>query len=940
MEAFVERVAQHILANYEGSIHELAVVFPNRRAGNFLKRKLASLSSKPIWAPQTFSTEEFMVRLSGMELLDNLRALFKLYSVYQSCETSQADPFEKFLTWGPTVVKDFNEIDLFQVDAKQILTYLYDVEKIKQWNLGDSEPTEIQQKYLEFWSKLPLWYQTYTQTLLNEKVGYQGLLFKEVAKNKASVADALAFKKVILAGFNALNTCEEQVFSYLIDCGKAEIIWDLDTYYTRDPIQEAGFNFRKLSQSSLVKKAVKPLEGNYLSELPRTITVTGVPMHTAQARTMQLLLDELSQKENISIETAVVLGDEELIYPVLSAIPTHLGNFNATLGLPFKSTKAYSFLLLLLQLMEHTILHKRIPNKPLLDATLHPYTETWLGPELLKAIQKLLKEKRIKHGFTTQELLSGLPPEAEVKLSGFFNPNLSPKAASELIQSIFDVILQQIGPVLEEDETLHAGENLLSQELYFSKQVLSKLTDFAELLPAQENGLKALEKVIVMLAGKESIPLVGEPLKGLQVMGMLETRNLDFKHVFLLGFNEGKIPSAENTATFITHETRFHFGLPVQHERDAVFAYHFYRLMQRAEKVWLIYDADEEQSEASRFLLQVEKEWAKVNKQLKLVYRNPFVLPSAGKEPEIRIKKTEEHLAFLKSRGQERGFSPSALNSFRNCSLQFYLNYIARIEGEGREEDMLGSDVFGTIIHAVLETLFIPLVGITLNPALIKGLVEKYPPILEQKFEEFTHIEAKEAGRYSIDLEVASVYIRKYLNKLQTEMGSDTIVLALEKTMEVWFERSNGEKVKLSGKTDRIDLKGKQYQVLDFKTGKIESKNVTVKDWEDLLVNPDKDKAFQLISYAWMLHKSDGVPIEDVFPAFISTRNLEDWMMGLKLNNSLGDKSGILDQSSITDFESILATLLDNLYDSNQGFEQTEQTKACEYCGFKKFCSR
>jgi hypothetical protein len=171
-------------------------------------------------------------------------------------------------------------------------------------------------------------------------------------------------------------------------------------------------------------------------------------------------------------------------------------------------------------------------------------------------------------------------------------------------------------------------------------------------------------------------------------------------------------------------------------------------------------------------------------------------------------------------------------------------------------------------------------------------------------------------------------------------MGSDTIVLALEKTMEVWFERFNGEKVKLSGKTDRIDLKGKQYQVLDFKTGKIESKNVTVKDWNDLLVNPDKDKAFQLISYAWMLHKSDGVPIEDIYPAFISTRDLEEWMMGLKVNNSYGEKSGILDQGSIEAFESILSTLLENLFDSNQGFEQTEQTKTCEFCGFKKFCSR
>jgi len=941
MESFIERVARHIEENYRDSMHELALVFPNRRAGNFLKRTLAARSAQPIWAPQTFSTEEFMVKLSGMELLDNLSALFKLYSVYKSCESSDPEPFEKFLTWGPTLVKDFNEIDLFQVDAKQILSYLYDVEKLKQWNLGQSEPTEIQLKYLEFWSKLPNWYNAYTQTLLQEGAGYQGLLFREVAKKKESIAANLGYKKVLLAGFNALNTCEVELFSYLIDSGKAEIIWDLDTYYTRDLLQEAGFNFRKLAQTPLVKKATKPLEGDYLSSLPRTITIAGVPMQTAQARTMQMLLEELSNEETIGIETAVVLGDEELIYPSLSAIPKQIGNFNATLGLPYKSTKAYSFLLLLLELMEHHLLHKHIPNRPLLDATMHPYTEFWLGKDLIHAIQKLLKEKRIKHGFTKDELLSELPPEATEKLEQFLNPELTIHEGSNLIQSVFDRILREVNPVLEEEEEdLSAGENLLSQELYFSKQIVAKLSAFVGLLPPSESGFKALEKILLLLAGKESIPLIGEPLKGLQVMGMLETRNLDFKNVFILGFNEGKIPSAENTSTFISNETRFHFKLPLQHDRDAVFAYHFYRLMQRAEKVWLIYDADEEQTEPSRFLLQVEKEWAKINSQLKVVRRNPFFLPGAAREPEIHIKKTEAHLAWLRSKAQDKGFSPSALNIFRNCSLQFYLNYLGKIEGESQEDDMLGADLFGSIIHEVLEELFIPLLGATLTPKLIDELLTKYPPVLEQKFEEKTHIASKDAGRYSIDLEIAGTYVQKYLQALKSKMGNNTIVQALEKPMSVLFELASGEKVKVSGTTDRVELKGNTYQILDFKTGKIDLSNVTVKDWEDLLSNPDKNKAFQLISYAWMFHKSEGVPIEDIYPAFISTRDLDSWMVGLKLDNSFGNNSGILDIASLREFESVLCTLLSNLMDINQGFEQTQESKTCEYCGFKKFCSR
>jgi hypothetical protein len=253
---------------------------------------------------------------------------------------------------------------------------------------------------------------------------------------------------------------------------------------------------------------------------------------------------------------------------------------------------------------------------------------------------------------------------------------------------------------------------------------------------------------------------------------------------------------------------------------------------------------------------------------------------------------------------------------------------------------MLGADLFGSIIHEVLEELFIPLLGATLTPKLIDELLTKYPPVLEQKFEEKTHIASKDAGRYSIDLEVAGTYVQKYLQSLKSKIGSNTIVQALEKPMSVLFELASGEKVKVSGTTDRVELKGNTYQILDFKTGKIDSANVTVKDWEDLLSNPNLNKAFQLISYAWMFHKSEGVPIEDIYPAFISTRDLDSWMVGLKLNNSLGNNSGILDIESLREFESVLGALLSNLMDINQGFEQTQESKTCEYCGFKKFCSR
>ncbi|MBX7180555.1 MAG: PD-(D/E)XK nuclease family protein [Bacteroidia bacterium] len=943
MESFVERVAQHILTNYPDQIHQLAVVFPNRRAGTFLKRTLARLAGKPIWSPSTFSTEEFMVKLSGMTLLDNLSALFKLYQVYTELEGEKADTFEKFMGWGPTLVKDFNEIDLFQIDARQLLNYLSDVEKLKQWNVGDPEPTPLQKEYLEFWEKLSSWYLAYTQVLKQENSGYQGLIFREVAQSKLRYTSNLPFKKIILAGFNALNTCEEELFSFLIESGQADMLWDLDSYYTQDPIQEAGYNFRKLANKAVITKAIKPLEVNYLSELPKKITITGVPMQTAQARSMQLLLEECATRESISIETAIVLGNEELIYPVLSSIPVSLGNFNATLGLPYGSTKSFSFMMIVLELMEYSNLHHRISNRLLLSLCLHPYAEHWLGIESIRQIQKNLQEKKIKFGFSFEELMDDMSPKNQTKFQWLKAQMFNPTETCQILNNLVEEILEKLNLTshsddLETEEQI--GQNLLSQELYFTKEILEKLGRFIPLLPSNEISLKSLIKIINLLAAKESIPLVGEPLKGLQVMGMLETRNLDFKNIFLLGFNEGKIPSGENTATFISNESRFHFELPTQHERDAVFAYHFYRLMQRAENIWLIYDTDEEKGEPSRFLLQVEKEWSKINKNLSIEYRNPFQLPTAAKEPNLLVKKNPNHLESIWKIGQENGFSPTALNSFRKCSLQYYLKYLARIQGEEREETQLEYNLFGTIIHACLETLFTPFIGTRISKEIVEIIQSRSNEELEQKFEELTHIAIQDAGRYIIDLEIAKTYISNYLDKLSEELTQETILYTLEKTMEWWIDLGEEKRVKISGKTDRIDRIGSDYFVLDYKTGKIDKKELNLNEWEELLEKPNLDKVFQLISYSWLLNRSEQVPPEDIVPAFISFRKLNDWHLKLTLSPGISSQTDRLDKESLVKFEEIIKTILNNLLDINQNFTQTENKKICESCDYKKLCSR
>ncbi len=949
LPAFTNRVARHILTNYAGNTHTLGVVFPNRRAGNFLKLELAAFSDKPMWAPKTFSAEEFMVSLSGMKMVDSLSAVLKFYEVYKAIEQAEADSFDKFITWAPTLIKDFNEIDLFCVEADQLLSYIHDVKKLESWNPSGDEPSEVQKAFLKFWGKMPGWYKAFTTKLKENNEGYQGLVFRQVAENPLKALQSISSEKIILAGFNALNTCEQRFFNFLVESGKAEIIWDADMYYSQDEVQEAGLYFRKLNQTALVTKAVKPVLGDYLSRSEKKITISAVPMQTAQARTMNIFLEELSLNGKLGVETAVVMGDESLLYPVLSSIPNNAGQFNVTLGLPFKSTKAYSFLMLLLDIFQTKKERSRLTAKQIISFLQHPYSVILLGENSIAELLYHIKEVKPVMYHKPSELVEAVNEKRRNLIAWLGEKQNTAVEVLSVLKIIFESIAQKALPVLEDNESIDELEltnyNLLSQEVHFTRLLLEKVEEACAYFPKEALALKTLEKIIGMLLGKETIPLVGEPLKGLQVMGMLETRNLDFKNVILMGFNEGKIPTAENAATFITHDTRYQFGLPMQHDRDAIFAYHFYRLMQRAENLWFIYDTDEQSGgEPSRFLLQVEKELAVINPNIKITYRNPFHLPAAPQENAINIVKTEKHLAQIKSKANI-GFSPTLLNSLRKCSLQFYLKYIANIDAAWEEDDMLGADVFGNIIHKMMEELFLPLIGIKLNSAMLLSLLPKVNAEAERQFEDATHILSAEAGRYTLDLEIVKFYVSEYLKLAAKELESPAnsfTIDSLERVISAELPISNEISVNLKGTADRIERTIRGYRIVDFKTGRIDDKELRLRNWDELLTNKDKDKAFQLLTYSWLLSKQDGIPIQDITPAFISMRSLSKGhrLLQLTIGPDKPPTENTLDQHSINEFEAVLKGIIAELFNTATPFTQTDNKEICRTCGFKDFCGR
>ncbi|MFL5765546.1 MAG: PD-(D/E)XK nuclease family protein [Bacteroidia bacterium] len=958
MQSFLEKLVSHLTERYGNDVSDLCIVLPNRRAGLFLKTHFANSLNKTFWAPQILATEDFVALLAELEMADPTTLLFELYETVRKVGKREPESFEEFSKWGQILISDINEIDRYLVDAAQLFGNLKDIKELETWSLNkEEELTAFQKEYLSFWRLLGEYYFDLKPRLLKKHMAYQGLAYRVVAEKIMERVEKHPWKKIIFAGFNALNKAEEQIIGDLLNAGKAEIIWDTDSYYTANLNQEAGRFFRRYNDFGIFKKMEGRnivIEEKLLSSGKKEITVIGAAKNVAQAKVAGNLVTELKKGDPDLKKTALVLADENLLFPVLHSLPENLSDINVTMGYPLKNTPVAGFFDLIFSLHENGLRLSQgrtgysFYHSDVIKLLSHAYMSTALSVVtkeygIRKVIQAIQARNIVFVSIKMLEsIFSEFHCEAEFKIAErVFRQWSATNDALECIHYMIGALKE--GIILQQDDAFENKESLELEYLFAFTKIIKRMQVLMDTYPDSIASLKGFRSVVNQIVRTGTLPFYGEPLQGLQVMGMLETRTLDFENVILLSCNEDILPSGKTVNSFIPFELKRVFGLPTYSDKDSIFSYHFYRLLQRASNIFLLYNTESDalgSGEKSRFLTQLIYELPKVNPNVTITEKLvsiPVLNNNAGHK--IAIGKTEEIMERLK-RKAEFGFSPSLLNTYRSCSLQFYFHAVAGLREADEVEETIGADTLGNAIHEVLEGFYKPFVGKKISAEDIRAMKPDVEKAASAAFEKNYSRSEISYGKNLLTLKVALKFINNFLDAeiaalgVLEKNGQPLIIKALEQELEHTIS-VNGEPVKVKGKADRIDNAGAMTRIIDYKTGLADNKELQIGDWEEIRSDATLAKSFQLLTYAWLFREMNPVIKDNIVSGIITFRELSAGLKTVKVNDS-----AVLNEQVLSEFEEQLNMILKEIFDPEVPFVQTEELDHCIYCAFKGICNR
>ena len=965
MPPFLYQTAQYIHETYGDKLSEIAIILPNRRAGLFLRKYLSGMLPGTSWAPALFSIEEFIGSVSGLKEVEQVHCLFELYKVHQSTEGEKAQPFDEFLNWGGQLLSDFNEIDRYLVDPANLFTYLDEVRALTVWNPDNTPLTEFQQNYLKFYNSLLSYYTGLTEALLSRGEAYQGLIFRHAWQKMESGEAEIPWTKIIFAGFNALTTAEERIIDLLVKRGDGELLWDTDSYYMDDPKQEAGDYlrewFRRWPEWSGRWKSEDFKSGT------KEIEVIGVPDIIGQVKLTGNLLEEWHQQKLLNERTAVILPDEKLLLPLLNSLPDGLDAVNITMGLPLSQTPLADLLVLVYE-MHHNAIRMtsgrkesgRFYFRDVLKVLQHPYAMR-LALANADGNQFAFRElvERIKRGLKTFLRRKDL----ETEHTGLFGASLnfldlmfgtwnSHDGALTGLQTLVEALVASIGssePTLQEPE----GKPAPKIELEYAYAVARILRQLRLLIDESRGFLtwESLSKFLKQLLDTTMLPFYGEPLKGLQIMGMPETRTLDFDRVIILYCNEGILPSGKNLQSFIPFDVRRDFHLPLYSQKDAVYAYHFYRLLQRSTHIYLLYNTEPGQmggGDPSRFIRQIETELPGYNRSINI--RNEVLvtpLQRAKGYPPVEIQKESAVIEKLRHKASS-GFAPTSLNAYRSCSLRFYFSEVAGLKEPEEEEGEIDPRTLGSAVHHALMNLYKPFIKRVLSCEDLISLEPGMDEEIDNAFREVFKGDGVKTGKNLLLVEVARIMVRKFIRgeiRLVDQLAKKGETLTVEllekplsKSMVISLNGADME-VRVKGFVDRVDRIGGVTRVIDYKTGSVVKKDVAVNNWDDLISDPVLDKGFQLLTYTWLLARGNSVT--NYQAGIISLKNQSTGFIVVTMPDENGiPKSTTIGKYEIAKMEEILSRILADIFDPDQPFSQTSEEERCTYCPYLSICGR
>ena len=914
--SFLDRIAQVLLVKYSGKLSDTIVVLPNKRAKIFLIEGLKNQVETNILSPNIISIEELIQDIASIRSIDSIELLFKFYEVYLSItEKSSQQSFEIFANWAKTLLQDFNEIDRYLLEPNHILSYLKDIEDIKKWGIEVENKTQLLENYIDFWKLLPNYYQSLYNHLRNKGIGYQGLIYREAVNNLNHFSDNIKEKQFVFAGFNALNTSEERIIQHLMASDQASIYWDVDQAFLNDPFHDAGLFVRRFKESwKHYKSNTFEWIMNDFSQ-PKNIQIIGTPKTIGQAKIAGSIIENIiNVNPDVPLDkVAIVLGEENILVPLLYSLPSSVGALNITMGYSSKNNPAQILIAKLFKMHTNT-LSRNAKNyvfyyKDVLDILTHPLVEPYAKTSVLVNIINQNNYTFITH----HKLMELNPNPSDLFLLLFEKWEKGSVAVLETISSLLQTIKANLSNENEE-------EKITKSFVYSIFKVINKLINYYsshEHIDKIET-LNAIYKQVIDLA---EVSFEGEPLNGLQIMGVLESRVLDFETVIITSMNEGKLPAGKSQNSFIPYDVKRELGLPTFKEKDAIYTYHFYHLLQRAKNIYLLYNTESEgldAGEKSRFITQLE-----VEKQPNHILTHEIynaVLPETAYQP-IVVPKSEAVMVRLKEIAQ-KGFSPSALTSYIRNPIQFYFQKILRINEVEEVEENIALNTLGTIIHETLKVLYTPFIGKFLSEAAILSCFKLLDDEVLRQFKLVYKEGEIKKGRNLLAFEVAKRNISNFLKvELESIKNGDAIkILALEQRFERILEHpSLPFPVKIGGSVDRIEERDGKIRIIDYKTGKVEKGSITLKSWKDLTKDIKNDKIIQVLAYAFMYENdARGKPIE---AGIISFKNLKSGFLPFNFKEGK-EENTVIDEDTLNNYLEQIVLLLNEILDMNIPFEE------------------
>lgn len=932
MMTFLDDVINEVLQQEGSDLRHTCVIFPTRRACLIYRKRLAERNQKPLFAPGIKSIGDFVSSHSGIEIGDEIPLLLTLYDVYRKHWPDQ--DFARFYGWGKMLISDFDEADKQLTDPSRLFTVIGEMRKLEsafahdpeslEWiqhfikSMNQTEISRIQKAFTESWDRLRLIYDEFNALLAQKNFGYEGRAYKQILNHLRKGTFTSKYQRFIFAGFYGFSRAEESMIELLGSGHQVKVMWDADPYYIKGKSHEAGMYFRKTSLYAHSEKTT-----SYFDNGTKHIEITAVPLVAGQAKYTGQILSELITHNKIDInKTAIILPDEKMLFPILHSIPEEAGMINVTMGYPVKDTHFADLFNILHDLHRKPVYHA--------DGT-RLYHRT--------AVEKLLMHTLIRQGF---------------KISGeILNRSRKPLISTDEIKVIFNfedagicfhdpdqpsVIFEYLEKFISSlSESLDASESktghfesvilrFIAEEIGVLKEQLSSHLDVVGVVPVWQ-------MVRECVAGLK-IPFSGEPVKGLQLMGFLESRALDFETIIIPNLNEGMLPASGAARSFIPYSLRKGFGLSTYEDQDASWSYHFYRLLHRSKNIFLICNSEVGKlggGEPSRYLLQIKHELKPYMGDRLVIEERTLNIPPVLSEPKpVEIQKNESVLnelsKFKTGSSPQRLFSSTALTTYLHCSLKFYLHYIAGI----REQQIPGLRIdaadFGNILHHATEHMYRSTDG-NITSETIDLLIPSAIKFVDQAITNQYGIEPVQLqGEDIILADVLRELVRRILEN--DKHDAPFRIISLEEKYTTPFSADQNLEVMLEGKFDRVDEKDGTIRIIDYKTGKV---RLTYKELIEIFNNPDKKALFQLYFYN-LLYKSGNPDTTTKAGIYLAS--------GLAGGINWPKNEAAFSHEANTEFSKMLGDLIVEIFNPAVPFSQTDDIKRCEYCPYTHICRR